>query len=228
MIYFVEDDNSIRELVVYTLNNSGLEAEGFPKPSEFWLALEEKAPTLVLLDIMLPEEDGLSILKKLRSAVSTRQMPVMLLTAKGSEYDKIVGLDLGADDYLPKPFGMMELVARAKALIRRSNYNDSSNVPNKTYTLGDLFVNPSSYIAKVDGKQVILTQKEFEILCMLFENQGIVLTRDKLLTEIWKYEYCGESRTVDVHIRTLRKKLGSGGNCIETVHGIGYKIGGKQ
>lgn len=225
MIYFVEDDNSIRELVIYTLINSGFEAEGFSKPSEFWGALDKKLPDLVLLDIMLPEEDGLSILKKLRSAASTARLPIIMLTAKGSEYDKIIGLDFGADDYLTKPFGMMELVSRIKALLRRTNYYNGGN---KTYTIGNLYVNPSSYTVKVSGEHIVLTQKEFDLLCMLLENQNIVLTRDKLLTEIWGYEYCGESRTVDVHIRTLRKKLGSAGDYIETVHGIGYKIGEEQ
>lgn len=221
MIYLVEDDNSIRELVVYTLNNTGLEAQGFALPSLFWQALEEQTPNLILLDIMLPEEDGLEILKKLRKRSSTQNIPVMMLTAKGSEYDKVVGLDCGADDYVPKPFGMMELIARIKALLRRAG-----NVTNEAeYSVGNLYVCPSKHVVKVDGETVNLTLKEFEMLCLLLENRGIVLTRDQMLNRIWGYSFDGESRTVDVHVRTLRQKLGSAGDLIETVRGIGYKIG---
>lgn len=221
MIYFVEDDNSIRELVIYTLNNTGLEAVGFEKPSDFWRAMETSPPNLVLLDIMLPEEDGLEILKKLRSMSSTKKLPVMMLTAKGSEYDKVLGLDSGADDYVPKPFGMIELMARIKALLRRTDEND---VPSE-HTLGSLYVCPSKHIVKVDGTGVSLTLKEFEMLCLLLENHDIVLTRDQILNRVWGYSFDGESRTVDVHIRTLRQKLGHAGDYIETVRGIGYKIG---
>ena len=221
MIYLVEDDNSIRELIVYTLSNTGLEAKGFALPSLFWQALEEQTPNLILLDIMLPEEDGLEILKKLRKRSSTQNIPVMMLTAKGSEYDKVVGLDCGADDYVPKPFGMMELIARIKALLRRAG-----NVTNEAeYSVGNLYVCPSKHVVKVDGETVNLTLKEFEMLCLLLENRGIVLTRDQMLNRIWGYSFDGESRTVDVHVRTLRQKLGSAGDLIETVRGIGYKIG---
>lgn len=221
MIYLVEDDNSIRELIVYTLNNTGLEAKGFALPSQFWQVLEEQTPNLILLDIMLPEEDGLEILKKLRKRSSTQNIPVMMLTAKGSEYDKVVGLDCGADDYVPKPFGMMELIARIKALLRRAG-----NVTNEAeYSVGNLYVCPSKHVVKVDGETVNLTLKEFEMLCLLLENRGIVLTRDQMLNRIWGYSFDGESRTVDVHVRTLRQKLGSAGDLIETVRGIGYKIG---
>lgn len=221
MIYLVEDDNSIRELIVYTLNNTGLEAKGFALPSLFWQALEEQTPSLILLDIMLPEEDGLEILKKLRKRSNTQNIPVMMLTAKGSEYDKVVGLDCGADDYVPKPFGMMELIARIKALLRRAG-----NVTNEAeYSVGNLYVCPSKHVVKVDGETVNLTLKEFEMLCLLLENRGIVLTRDQMLNRIWGYSFDGESRTVDVHVRTLRQKLGSAGDLIETVRGIGYKIG---
>lgn len=222
MIYFVEDDNNIRELVVYTLNNTGLHAEGFALPSEFWKAVEKEIPSLVMLDIMLPEEDGLCILKKLRSSAATKKLPIMMITAKDSEYDKVVGLDLGADDYVQKPFGMMELIARIKALLRRADMNDAE----KEYTIGSLFVCPSKHIVKVDDKNVVLTLKEFEILCMLLQSGDIVLTRDRLLNEIWGYSFDGENRTVDVHIRTLRQKLGKAGDYIKTVRGIGYKIGG--
>ncbi len=223
MIYFVEDDNNIRELVVYTLNNSGLEAEGFGLPSQFWKAIEEKTPSMVLLDIMLPEEDGLSILKKLRNLSATKKIPIMMITAKDSEYDKVVGLDLGADDYVPKPFGMMELIARIKALLRRADVREAE----KDYTIGNLYVCPEKHIVKVDDESVTLTLKEFEILCMLLKSGDIVLTRDTLLNKIWGYSFSGESRTVDVHIRTLRQKLGTAGHYIQTVRGIGYKIGGR-
>ncbi|MBR5518886.1 MAG: response regulator transcription factor [Clostridia bacterium] len=221
MIYFVEDDNNIRELVVYTLNNSGMEAVGFGLPSEFWRAMEKQIPSLIMLDIMLPDEDGLSILKKLRSMPDTKKTPIMMITAKDSEYDKVVGLDLGADDYVPKPFGMMELIARVKALLRRTETNRE-----KEYTIGNLYVCPSKHIVRVDGNDVVLTLKEFEMLCMLLKSGDIVLTRDTLLNEIWGYSFDGENRTVDVHIRTLRQKLGTAGDYIKTVRGMGYKIGG--
>ena len=182
-------------------------------------------PRLILLDIMLPEEDGIQILKKLRVSAKTAKIPVMMLTAKGSEYDKVLGLDCGADDYMPKPFGMMELLARVKALIRRSETTAFSPTE---YRVGNLYVCPSKHITKVDGTDVSLTLKEFEMLCMLLKNKGIVLTRDQILNAVWGYSFDGESRTVDVHIRTLRQKLGSAGDCIETVRGIGYKIGDKQ
>ena len=182
-------------------------------------------PRLILLDIMLPEEDGIQILKKLRASAKTAKIPVMMLTAKGSEYDKVLGLDCGADDYMPKPFGMMELLARVKALIRRSETTAFSPTE---YRVGNLYVCPSKHITKVDGTDVSLTLKAFEMLCMLLKNKGIVLTRDQILNAVWGYSFDGESRTVDVHIRTLRQKLGSAGDCIETVRGIGYKIGDKQ
>ena len=224
MIYFLEDDNSIRELVVYTMNSTGFEAVGFGKPGEFWAAMERETPSLVLLDIMLPEEDGLSILKKLRANPATKRLPVMMLTAKDSEYDKVLGLDSGADDYLPKPFGMMELVARVKALLRRTEAEGEA----PEYVLGKLRVSPARHLVQVDGKEVQLTLKEFELLRTLLENDGMVLTRDKLLTKIWGYDFDGETRTVDVHVRTLRQKLGELGSLIETVRGVGYKIDSKE
>ena len=221
MIYFLEDDNSIRELVVYTMNSTGFEAAGFSGPSEFWAAMEQELPSLVLLDIMLPEEDGLQILKKLRADPATKKLPVMMLTAKDSEYDKVLGLDSGADDYVPKPFGMMELMARVKALLRRAG---SQEPEDREYTLDKLYVSTSRHLVKVDGKEVSLTLKEFELLCFLLENDGMVLTRDKILARIWGYDFDGETRTVDVHVRTLRQKLGECGVLIETVRGVGYKI----
>ena len=221
MIYFLEDDTSIREFVIYTLNSQGLEAQGFERPSAFWAALEQRLPSLVLLDIMLPEEDGLSVLKRLRSASSTRRIPIIMLTAKSTEFDKVVGLDSGADDYIPKPFGMMELLARIKALLRRTEEAHAE----LEYMLGGLYVCPAKHIVRVDGQPVTLTLKEFELLCMLLENSGIVLTHAQLLDRIWGYAFDGESRTVDVHVRTLRQKLGPCGSLIQTVRGIGYKIG---
>ena len=221
MIYFLEDDNSIRELVVYAMNSTGYDAVGFAKPAEFWAAMEQEMPSLVLLDIMLPEEDGLQILKKLRANPLTKKLPVMMLTAKDSEYDKVLGLDSGADDYVPKPFGMMELMARIKALLRRAGPQEPDD---KEYILDKLYVSPSRHLVKVDGKEVSLTLKEFELLCFLLENDGMVLTRDKILARIWGYDFDGETRTVDVHVRTLRQKLGECGAFIETVRGVGYKI----
>jgi len=221
MIYFVEDDDSIRELVLYTLNNAGYEAKGFARPSLFWEAVQSESPRLVLLDIMLPEEDGLQILKKLRSASSTSRIPIMMLTAKSTEYDKVIGLDYGADDYLPKPFGMMELIARVKALLRRAEVATGD----KEYVVGSLRITPTKHKVSVDGRELTLTLKEFEMLALLAENQGIVFTRDQLLSKIWGYAFDGENRTVDVHIRSLRQKLGEAGKLIETVRGIGYKLG---
>ena len=223
MIYLVEDDESIRELVVYTLNSQGMEAEGFEVPSAFWKAVDKRVPDLVLLDIMLPEEDGLEILKKLRKRSDTRQLPIAMLTAKGSEYDTVKGLDSGADDYIPKPFRMMELVSRVKALLRRAGHTEEVE---QDYVLGCLTVSRQKHQVKVDGEEIILTLKEFEMLLLLISNPEIVFTRAQLLDKIWGYQFDGESRTVDVHIRTLRQKLGKAGQFIETVRGMGYKIGG--
>ena len=224
MIYLLEDDDSIRELVTYTLNSQGMEAEGFARPSQFWKALNQRMPSLVLLDIMLPEEDGMAILKKLRGSAVTKKIPVIMLTAKGSEYDIVRGLDVGADDYIPKPFRMMELISRIRALMRRTSAENKS----KSIRLGPLYVCPSQHIVKVNDKQVILTLKEFELLCLLLSKREMVFTRSQLLNQIWGYEFDGESRTVDVHIRSLRQKLGEAGECIETVRGVGYKIGGQN
>lgn len=221
MIYLVEDDDSIRELVLYTLHTTGFEAEGFRNAADFWLALEKELPQLVLLDIMLPDEDGLHILKRLRAGAETADLPVMMLTAKSSEYDRVVGLDSGADDYLPKPFGMMELVSRVRALLRRAAKPAAED---KLFTAGSLAVNVKRRAVTVDGEPVILTYKEFELLCYLLENRGVVLSRDQILTKIWDYNYSGETRTVDVHIRTLRQKLGDAGALIETVRGVGYRL----
>ena len=223
MIYFVEDDASSRELVLYTLNNAGLQAEGFERPSAFWAAMEQVRPTLILLDIMLPEEDGLSILRKLRADRATRALPVMMLTAKGTEYDTVLALDAGADDYVPKPFRMMELLSRIRALIRRAEgYNTLPE--SEEYHIDGLELSPSRHLVRVNGQEIALTFKEFELLCLLVENRGIVLSRDKILDKVWQDTMGRESRTVDVHIRTLRHKLGTIGGRIETVRGVGYKF----
>lgn len=221
MIYLVEDDDSIRELVLYTLHTTGFEAEGFRNAAGFWQALEKELPQLVLLDIMLPDEDGLHILKRLRAGAETADLPVMMLTAKSSEYDRVVGLDSGADDYMPKPFGMMELVSRVRALLRRAAKPAAED---KLFTAGSIAVDVKRRAVTVDGEPVILTYKEFELLCYLLENRGVVLSRDQILTKIWDYNYSGETRTVDVHIRTLRQKLGDAGALIETVRGVGYRL----
>ena len=221
MIYLVEDDDSIRELVLYTLHTTGFEAEGFRNAADFWQALEKELTQLVLLDIMLPDEDGLHILKRLRAGAETADLPVMMLTAKSSEYDRVVGLDSGADDYMPKPFGMMELVSRVRALLRRAAKPAAED---KLFTAGSLAVDVKRRAVTVDGEPVILTYKEFELLCYLLENRGVVLSRDQILTKIWDYNYSGETRTVDVHIRTLRQKLGDAGALIETVRGVGYRL----
>ena len=220
MIYLVEDDESIRELVIYTLKSQGLEARGFERPSLFWKALERERPSLVLLDVMLPEEDGISILKKLRMRPDTRKVPIAMLTAKGSEYDTVIGLDSGADDYIPKPFRMMELMSRIRALLRRS---EDTGV--QEYRLGCLYVSPARHLVTVNNEPITLTLKEYEVLCLLLKNSGTVLTRTQLLNQVWGYEFDGESRTVDVHIRTLRQKLKEAGEYVETIRGVGYRIG---
>lgn len=222
MIYLLEDDASIRNFVEYALNNSGFEAKSFEKPSDFWRELENRTPTLVLLDIMLPEEDGIEILKKLKNRKDTKNTPVILLTAKTTEYDKVLGLDSGADDYVSKPFGIMELLSRIKALLRRCGEKQDKG----EYSVGSLYVCPQKHIVRAEGKDVSLTFKEFELLCLLISSPGTVFNRDQILQRIWGYEFDGENRTVDVHIRTLRSKLGNCGDLIETVRGIGYKIGG--
>ncbi len=222
MIFCVEDDENIRELVVYTLATTGFEAKGFADGAAFMEALALDTPELILLDIMLPGEDGMEILRKLKRADRTKNIPVIMVTAKGTEYDKVIGLDTGADDYVTKPFGMMELVSRIKAVLRRSNAASEKNV----FQLKGVVLDPQKHEVTVDGKPVVLTLKEFELLECLMRNQNIVLSRDRLLEEIWDYGFDGETRTVDVHIRTLRQKLGDKGDLIETVRGVGYRIGG--
>lgn len=220
MIYILEDEDPIRNLLEYALNNTpDLKAKGFGCPSEFWKAMKEEMPSLLLLDIMLPEEDGLQILDKLRSDSRYAELPIIMLTAKGSEYDRVTGLDAGADDYITKPFSVMEVIARINALLRRTSSNKSVE-----YSIGGLYVNISKHIVTANGKEVQLTYKEFELLCLLLGRIGVVLNREEILTSVWGYNFDGESRTVDVHIRTLRMKLGDCGSLIETVRGMGYKF----
>ncbi len=220
MIYCVEDDNSIRELMLYALRASGFEAEGFGDGDALFQALGHGTPQLILLDIMLPGMDGIEILKKLRSTAATAQLPVIIASAKGTEYDKVVGLDLGADDYLAKPFGMMEMVSRIRAVLRRSAAAPSS----KDLQLGQLRIDPLAHTVYADSVRVELTLKEFELLRLFMEHPGRVFTRDQLLEQIWSTDYLGETRTVDVHIGTLRTKLGLCGNYIRTVRGVGYRM----
>jgi len=222
MIFFVEDDNNIRELVIYTLNSTGMKACGFENGNKFMKALESDTPELVLLDIMLPGEDGLSILRKLKSSSKTKNIPVIMVTAKGAEYDVVIGLDAGADDYVSKPFGMMELVSRVKAVLRRTKRENETEI----YEVKNLKMNLKKHKVKVEGNEVTLTLKEYELLKHLMQNQNTVLTRNRLLEEVWGYDFAGESRTLDVHVRSLRQKLGTAGDLIETVRGVGYRMGG--
>lgn len=220
MIYLVEDDENIRELVVYTLNRSDIPAKGFARPSELYAAIGEEIPRLVILDIMLPEEDGLSVLRKLRERQETKKLPIMMLSAKASEFDKVMGLDSGADDYVTKPFGMMELVARVRVQLRRTEEQAQRN----EYVIGRLSLYPEMHRVLVDGRDVQLTKKEYDILSLLVTNGETVVTRERLLSQVWGYAFEGESRTVDVHIRTLRQKLGEAGRYIETIRGVGYRF----
>ena len=224
MIFCVEDDSNIRELVIYTLETTGFKARGFEDGKEFLEALALETPELILLDIMLPGMDGLELLSKLKASPKNRDIPVIMLTAKGAEYDKVKALDAGADDYVTKPFGMMELVSRVKAVLRRSRRDDKKD----EIIVGDLKIYPNKHKVKSCGNEVTLTNKEFKLLCLLVESKGNVLNRDQLLTNIWGYDFDGETRTVDVHIRSLRQKLGECGKLIETVRGIGYRIGGSE
>lgn len=223
MICFVEDDDNIRKLVCYALSREGYEIKGCAVPSEFWKELEEQKPELILLDIMLPEEDGLSILRRLRENEKFENVPVIMLTAKGSEFDKVTGLDMGADDYIAKPFGMTELISRVRAVLRR--YDKTKELQSNRYLIGELYVNPGKHIIEVSGKPVSLSYKEYQLLLVLLEAKGNVVSREELLCKVWG-RYYEESRTLDVHIRKLRVKLGTAGDLIQTVKSIGYKLGG--
>ena len=223
MIYCVEDDRNIRELLVYTLETTGFEAKGLADGNELWSALKnaDAIPEMILLDIMLPGEDGYASLEKLKNFSATRNIPVIMVTAKEAEYDKVRGLESGADDYITKPFGMMEFVARVKAVLRRS----SRQSEDRELRCGNLSVFVGRHEVFYEDKPVELTRKEFELLLYLMENKGLVMTRNQILCHVWGYDFDGETRTVDVHVRSLRQKLGDGGNMIETVRGVGYRIG---
>ena len=221
MIFLVEDDESIRDIEIYTLQSTGFSAQGFPDGEAFFAALQGTLPSLVLLDVMLPGMDGVEILRRLKATPATRELPVVMATAKGAEYDKVKSLDLGADDYLVKPFGMMEMVSRVKAVLRRCAPKDGPRL----LTAGGLTVNPVEHTVTADGARVELTRKEYDLLQLFLTHPGMVFTRDRLLSDIWGMDYDGETRTVDVHIRTLRTKLGACGGLIETVRGVGYRLG---
>lgn len=222
MIYIVEDDRNIQEIELFALKNSGFQAEGFETARDFWKAMDVRMPEMILLDIMLPDEDGLSILKRLRSRSETRRVPVMLVTAKGSEIDKVKGLDSGADDYIAKPFGVMELIARVKALLRRSGVDEESLM-----SCGMVSLDMERRMVYVDKEPVELTYKEFELLRLLMRNQGIVISREVIMDRVWGTSFEGESRTIDVHVRTLRQKLGAAGALIRTIRNVGYMIEAK-
>lgn len=221
-IYCVEDDESIRELIIYALKNSGFEAEGFEEGEEFFSRLNSSKPDLVILDLMLPGEDGLTILRKIRNDVDTRELPVIILTAKSTEYDKVKGLDMGSDDYVTKPFGVMELISRIKAVLRRTSMKEKDE---NILILEGICLDYHKRIVTVDDEPINLTYKEFELLYYLLKNKEIVHTRENLMNQIWGFDFEGETRTVDVHIGTLRKKLGDYGKLIQTVRNVGYKVG---
>lgn len=220
MIFCVEDDSGIRALMIYTLNSAGFEARGLVCGDELFEALQTKTPELIMLDIMLPGDDGITILKRLRSNPATADIPVIMATAKGTEYDKVIGLDLGADDYLAKPFGMMEMVSRVKAVLRRAKPKDDA----KVLQIGDLIMNTGEHTVTVKGERIQLTLKEYELLKKFMDNPGSAFTRDQLMESVWGGDFVGETRTVDVHIGTLRTKLGACSDYIETVRGVGYRM----
>lgn len=220
MIYYVEDDDSIRELVAYTLTQMGMPTQGFPSAAEFWPTMKTQLPELILLDVMLPGEDGLHILRTLREENRTAEIPVVMITARGTEFDKVQGLDLGADDYITKPFGMAELIARVRARLRRVAPKADAD----TLTIGRLTLDRRAHSALIDGRALPLTLKEYDLLRLLMENRGMAFTREQLLERVWDYGYGGGTRTVDVHVQTLRAKMGECGALIETVRGVGYRF----
>ena len=224
MIWCVEDDSSIRDIEVYALTSVGFEAKGFEDGDSFWNALQTEQPDLVVLDVMLPGKDGVTLLKLMKGSDAFREIPVIMATAKGSEYDKIQSLDLGADDYLVKPFGIMEMVSRVKAVLRRCKPVKET----KLLKLDGLVLNPDEHTVTVDGERIVLTYKEYELLYLFLSQPGIAFTREQLLSAVWNTEYLGETRTVDMHIRTLRQKLGVYGNMIETVRNVGYRLEAKH
>lgn len=224
MIWCVEDDASIRDIEVYALMSTGFDAKGFEDGDSFWTALQEEQPELVVLDVMLPGKDGVTLLKMMKESDQFRDIPVIMATAKGTEYDKIQSLDLGADDYLVKPFGIMEMVSRVKAVLRRCSRTRETD----RFKIGGLMLNPNEHTVSVDGERVILTYKEYELLRLFLSQPGHAFTREQLLSHVWNTEFLGETRTVDMHIRTLRQKLGQYGPMIETVRNVGYRLEGKR
>ena len=224
MIWCVEDDSNIREIELYALKSTGFKARGFDNGKSLLEALKTELPDLIILDIMLPEIDGISLLKKLKSSPETKEIPIIMATAKGMEYDKIQGLDLGADDYLVKPFGVMEMISRVKAVLRRNVKNEAE----VTLSIGGLSLSPNEHRVTIDGKEIELTYKEFELLKLFLENQGIAFTRDQLFRMVWESDFCVESRTIDIHIGTLRQKLGKYGQLIKTVRNVGYRLEGSH
>ena len=234
MIYLLEDDDNIRKLVTFALKSQGLDCQDFATPKEFWATFQKEKPDLTLLDIMLPQEDGISILKKIKNDPATSSIPVIMITARDTEFDMVNGLDAGADDYITKPFGMMALVARVKAVLRRYENTapakaDSRGDPSESaLKLGSISLDQNSHTVYIEKKQIFLTVKEFDLLALLIKNKENVLTREYLLNSIWNVEADVESRTIDVHVRTLRQKLGEWGDCIETIRGVGYKISKKR
>lgn len=224
MIWCVEDDSNIREIELYALKSTGFKARGFDNGKSLLEALKTELPDLIILDIMLPEIDGISLLKILKSSPETKEIPIIMATAKGMEYDKIQGLDLGADDYLVKPFGVMEMISRVKAVLRRYVKNEAE----VTLSIGGLSLSPNEHRVTIDGKEIELTYKEFELLKLFLENQGIAFTRDQLFRMVWESDFCVESRTIDIHIGTLRQKLGKYGQLIKTVRNVGYRLEGSH
>lgn len=224
MIWCVEDDSSIRELETYALNSTGLEARGFEDGQAFWESLQQEQPELVILDVMLPEIDGVELLSRMKASTRFREIPVIMATAKGTEFDKVRSLDLGADDYLVKPFGIMEMVSRVKAVLRRCRPRAEDN----QLRLKGLVVDPQQHTVLIDGERVALTFKEYELLKLFLSHPGVAFSREQLLRQVWNTEYAMETRTVDMHIRTLRQKLGSYGRIIETVRNVGYRLEGKH
>lgn len=220
LIYIVEDDKNIREIETFALKNSGYQIRDFECAAQFYAKMEEKLPNLILLDVMLPDEDGLNIVKKIRSNPESRKIPVIMVTAKTTELDKVKGLDMGADDYLTKPFGVMELISRVKALLRRCEGAEDE----KFYSVGNLLLDVVKHSVSVDGESIELTYKEYELLRLLMQNAGIVTSRDVIMERVWGTDFEGESRTLDMHIKTLRQKLGSAGTMIKTIRNVGYII----
>ena len=224
MIWCVEDDSSIRDIEVYALSSTGFEARGFEDGDSFWEALQSETPELVVLDVMLPGRDGVTLLKMMKASEALREIPVIMATARGTEYDKIQSLDLGADDYLVKPFGIMEMVSRVKAVLRRCKPKQDD----RSLKLQGLVLNPDEHTVSVDGQRIALTYKEYELLHLFLSHPGIAFTREQLLSNVWNTEFLGETRTVDMHIRTLRQKLGTYGHIIETVRNVGYRLENKH